>query len=176
MNVSHGPVGRLIRGHVLDVSLKPFLRALKDYDKQLYVEWNPKKLKGEGCWEIRRLPTKKRAMYQGSHNGAKYYKLMFVEQGNMSHILDAAFLNYDILRKLQEIDTFRLVERSGYGSLDALLDAKQKEATARQTSAAADRLKYAIKSNKSAMRDFYEMVKSGVNPAEVLTSIKWDQT
>ena len=53
------PVGKISQGHVLDVAKGPFERALKDYDPLLYVRWNPKKVRGHGCWEIRRKPEMK---------------------------------------------------------------------------------------------------------------------
>jgi hypothetical protein len=173
MKIWHAPPGKLIRGHVLDVQLKPFLRALQDYDKQLYVAWNPKKLKGHGCWEIRRLPNQKTAIYQGTHQGMSFFKLTYIDRRDIHHVLDCAFLNYDVLRKLKEIDTFRLVKDSGYASLDDLLAVKAAEHKEKQQTKAAANLAYAIKQNKSAMSAFLEMVRSGVHPAEVLKSTKW---
>jgi hypothetical protein len=173
MKLWHAPTGRLVSGHVLDVSLKPFERALKDYDSQLYVKWNPRKCGGWGCWEIRRRPNEMRAVYQGSHKGTAYFKLMYVENRDVHHVLDAAFLNYDALRKIQEMDLFRMVKDSGYGSFDELLEVKAKEAKTQQLERADSTLRYAIKNNGSAMRDFLNMVRSGIHPAEVLKSTKW---
>jgi hypothetical protein len=173
MKLWHAAPGKLIRGHVLDVAVKPFERALQDYDKQLYVAWNPSKLQGHGCWEIRRKPTEKRAIYMGSYQGMNFFKVMRVESRDIHHVLDCAFLNYDALRKIREMDIFRLVEESGYSNLDDLLDAKQKTAAERERAQAEENLRYSIRQNKSAMRDFYEMVRSGIHPAEVLKSTKW---
>jgi hypothetical protein len=173
MKLWHAPTGKLVRGHVLDVSLKPFLRALKDYDKQLYVEWNPRKLRGEGCWEIRRLPNQKTAVYQGSLGGLNFYKILYLESRLTHHVLDCAFLNYDVLRKLQDIDMYRIIKGSGYASLDDLIESRTKEAQEAKRAEASHNLKYAIRQNKSAMSNFYEMVRSGIHPAQVLNSMKW---
>lgn len=175
MKLWHAPTGRLARGHVMDVSLKPFLRALQDYDKQLYVVWNPMKLNGWGCWEIRRLPNQKTAIYQGTHNGMSFFKLTYLDRKDLHHVLDCAFLNYDVIRKLKEIDIFRIVKESGYASLDDLLEARSKEAKEARIAKASDNLKYAIKQNKSAMSAFYEMVRSGIHPAQVLNRMKMGQ-
>lgn len=171
MKVWHAPVGKLIRGHVLDVSVKPFVKALQDYDKQLYLVWNPHKLKGHGCWEIRRLPNEKRAVFQGEYKGVKFYKLMHVEHKDIHHVLDCAFLNYDAIRKIKEMDVWNLVKASGYDSLDAYIDAKSAEQKEARQSTAAANLAYAIKQNKSAMTYFLEMVRSGMHPAEVIKRI-----
>lgn len=173
MKVWHAPVGRLIRGHVLDVSLKPFLRALQDYDKQLYVEWNPRKLGGHGCWEIRRLPNQKTAIHQGTYKGMAFFKLQYLESRVTHHVLDCAFLNYDAIRKVKDMDLFRIIKDSGYDSLDTLLESKANEAKEAQQAKAASNLAYAIKQNKTAMSQFYDMVRSGIHPAQVLNSMKW---
>lgn len=173
MKLWHAPPGKIIRGHVLDVSLKPFVRALQDYDKQLYVIWNPHKVKGHGCWEIRRRPNEKRAIYMGSYRGMNFFKVMYVENRDVHHVLDCAFLNYDALRKIREMDVLQAIEDSGYGSFDALLEAKSREAAEREQSKADEALRLAIKDNRSAMRDFFEMVRSGIHPAQVLKSTKW---
>jgi hypothetical protein len=173
MKLWHAPTGKLVRGNVLDVSLKPFLRALQDYDKQLYVEWNPAKLRGWGCWEIRRLPTQKTAVYQGTHKGMSFFKLIYLESRLTHHVLDCAFLNYDVLNHLKKIDMVEVIKASGYASLDELVEARTKEAKERRLADASANLQYAIKQNKSAMSEFYEMVRSGIHPAQVLNSMKW---
>jgi len=79
MKLWHAPPGKLIRGHVLDVAVGPFTQALHELDKQLYVKWNPFKLRGFGCWEIRRKPNRKVAVFKGTFEGADYYNLEYVE-------------------------------------------------------------------------------------------------
>lgn len=160
-------VGNLVRGDIMDVSVKPFLRALRDLDKNLYVRWNPAKLRGHGCWEIRRLPSMKTSVYQGTHEGADFYRLGYVEYNSVHHVLDCAFLNYDVIRKLKSIDSWDVKNFADS------LERREEEMREIEREKAKEALKYAIKQNKSAARDFYEMVKSGVNPAQILTSINW---
>lgn len=169
MNILHAPAGKLIKGHVLDVSLKPFQRALRDYDPQLYVRWNPKKLRGHGCWEIRRKPTLKTSVFMGEHAGISYYKLMQVEYNDVHHILDCAFLNYDQLRKLQQMDTW------GKGNFAENYEKREAEYIAAQKQKAREHLKYALKQNGTALRDLYEMVRSGISPAQIITQADWTQ-
>lgn len=169
MSILHAPTGRLIEGHVLDCARKPFERALRDYDKQLYIRWNPKKLKGWGCWEIRRRPAHKTAIFQGEHAGVSYYRLMTIEFNDVSHILDCAFLNYDQLRKLKQMDTW------GKGNFAENYEKREAEYIAAQKAKAREHLKYSIKHHGSAMRDLYEMVRSGVSPAQILLAADWTQ-
>ena len=51
MKLSMDPTGKLIKGHVLDVSIKPFEEAMRFNlnDPYLYVKWNPEKMQGWGC-------------------------------------------------------------------------------------------------------------------------------
>jgi len=180
VNILHAPAGKIIRGHVMDVSLKPFERALKDHDKSLYVRWNPKKLKGHGCWEIRRHPTKKTAVYQGTHNGAAFYKLMSVEYNDIHHIMDCAFLNYDQIRKIKEMDVFDQMRGAGIdpnseGAFDLYITQQEEAHAQKQSEKAAETLRYAISHNKSAMRELTEMVKSGISLDHIITSTDWSQ-
>lgn len=167
MKVWHAPVGKLIRGHVLDVNKKGFDRALKNYDPQLYTIWNPKKLRGHGCWEIRRKPTKKTALHVASFQGTDYYQLFDVEYDLIHHVLDCAFLNYDAIRKLKEMDTFQ--KDHWVHDLEYREDKAREEALEK----AKEALKYAMKQNRTAAQDFYELVRSGVSPARILSSISW---
>ena len=98
-------VGKLCKGHVLDVNPKQFQRALQSYDKQLYITWNPKKLKGNGCWEIRRKPEFNSALDIVELDDVKIIKVGPYENQLVHHIMDCAFLNYDQIRKLKEMDT-----------------------------------------------------------------------
>jgi hypothetical protein len=68
----HAPLGKLIEGHVLDVNKRGFERVLRDLDDRLYVRWNPRKIKGHGCWEIRRAPGVYTAIHQATYQGTDY--------------------------------------------------------------------------------------------------------
>lgn len=159
--VKIGPVGKLIEGHVLDVSKTALTRALRDYDKQLYIKWNPKKLRGWGCWEVRRKPEKKTALYHSTHEGVDYYSLEYYELGIISHIMDAAFLNYDLLRKLKEMDTWQVkdwVSELEYRERQYFINKHEKDL--KDT-------KYNLLQERSMIRDFRAAILSGTNPANL---------
>jgi hypothetical protein len=168
VKVWHPPTGKLIRGHVLDVSRVGFNRALRDLDSQLYTVWNPTKLKGWGCWEIRRRPNRKTAVYRGAHAGVSFYELAYVEYRDVHHVLDCAFLNYDAIRKLKEMDTFN--KNHWIHNMEYL----EQKRTDELYEKALEERKYAIKQHKSAIRDLYEMVRSGIHPGQIVTSTKWE--
>ncbi len=167
MSLFHGPTGKTVRGHVLDVALKPFLRALTDLDDKLYVRWNPAKIKGWGCWEIRRKPSMKTPVYMGKHLGVSYYKLMYLDERSTHHVLDCAFLNYDQIRKLKEMDTW---SKSHWIHS---MDSREQDSRLKQEAKAAETLAYAIRQNKSAIRDLYQMVASGESLDDIVKSSKW---
>jgi hypothetical protein len=167
MFIKVGPVGGIVQGDVLDVSVKSFQRVLKDYDSQLYVKWNPRKLKGHGCWEIRRTPTYKTAVPVGEIDGVMILDMKTLEFSDIHHVLDCAFLNYDAMNKIKRMDT------SNTKNWVAQLEAREKERVEQMQAKAKEELKYAIKQQKSATSQFYEMVRSGINPAEVILSTEW---
>jgi hypothetical protein len=170
MKITVGPAGRLVRGDVLDVGVEGFSRALKDLDPRLYVTWNPKKLRGHGCWEIRMRPSKKTSVYQGTHKGVSFYKLCDVEYDMVHHVLDCAYLNYDAIRKLREIDTHAQMKNYGYSNWEDVLVRKETEFREKIMADAKSSLKYNLQQNKSAVRDFYEAVRSGIHPGRILTA------
>src|ERR1044071_7768295 len=100
------PVGKIVTGNVLDCGKQALERKLREYDNQLYVKWNPKKLKGHGCWELRRRPELKSikpgdvSVYAG--NTIVFPK--YHENGFDSHLKDFAFLNYSMVSWLQAND------------------------------------------------------------------------
>lgn len=158
------PTGRLSTGHVLDVARAPFERALRDLDALLYVRWNPKKLKGWGAWEIRRAPAEKSVVEMATYKGQTIVRLEYLENDMVHHVLDCAFLNYDQIRKLKEMDTY------AYGSASAWQDALESRARdrkAEQALKAKDQLKHLAKEFKSEIRDFKEYVNSGNNPHRI---------
>lgn len=173
MKVWVGPVGQVTHGHVLDVARGPFERALRDYDSLLYVTWNPKKLKGWGCWEIRRRPEKKIAVDIVPYHGNTYVRCEYVEQDMVNHVLDCAFLNYDQLRKIRSMDMWSKFGGKGE-SFGAKLDAMQDAAQAREKAAAIESRRYMAKQFKSEIKDFKEMILSGTNPADI--ALHWDET
>ena len=157
-----GPVGSVSKGHVLDVNQKLFNQALKDYDSQLYTKWNPKKIKGHGCWEIRRRPNLKDVTHVLEFEGNTIQYIDYVEFDMVSHVLDCAFLNYDQLRKIKEMDTFSEGQAAGYADR---LESREKSHREAHDAASRERLRYAGKHYRREMKDFKEMIRGGLNPA-----------
>lgn len=164
-----GPTGRIIRGHVLDVNEKAFVGTLQFYDPQLYVKWNPTKLRGWGCWEVRRRPDMKLPVdVVPIGEDASIVRLEYKEFDIVNHVLDAAFLNYDIMRKLREMDTWN----KGHDIHDMDYINEQRAAELKQQQK--EDLKYLFKENKNMFRYLKDLVKSGHNPARIVTgNQKW---
>jgi len=160
-----GATGNIIRGHVLDCSKAPLERKLRELDSNLYVKWNPRKLKGFGTWEIRRRPELKTAKDFAIYNGDCYTLVDYVENDMENHILDVPFLNYGVLTKLQSMDTWSVSCDSGKFSDEMERRAesfKQKE----EASAKSER-KYALKQQRSMVRDLMDYTLSGGDPADI---------
>lgn len=156
-----GPVGNIVQGDILDVNKKAFERVLRDYDSLLYVKWNPTKLKGFGCWEIRRRPATKSAVYAGTHNDVNFFEIKHVEYDMIHHVLDVAFLNYDAINKLKRMDTF-----ATSNWIDGF-ESREKEAKAIYDKKLKEDLKYSIKQIKTQAAGLREAVLSGTNLAEL---------
>ncbi len=167
-----GPTGQITQGHVLDVSRRAFERALRDYDSLLYVKWNPKKLRGWGCWEIRRRPEKYVVLESVTFEGNTYTKVGPKELDIISNVLDCAFLNYDQLRKIKSMDTWK--KDGSYGK-DFVRNMEAREEAFKEGVKKKDKedLAYAARQNKTAIRDFKDMIQSGLNPAQIADH--WDK-
>ena len=161
MIVKTGPTGNTIKGHVLDVAKGPFERALKDYDPQLYVTWNPSKVRNYGCWEIRRKPAEYSPVYRGTYAGFHFIELKLLELDLIHHILDCAFLNYDQIRKIKSMDTWKNPNWA-----KDLEYAENVQRVKTQEKLRAD-LMYEMREQKTAIRDYRDAILSGTNPAEI---------
>jgi len=160
-----GPTGTVSRGNVLDVSRRQFERALRDLDPLLYTKWNPKKLKGWGCWEIRRRPAVNSVQDVSELDGRLYLQLGPVENDLINHVLDCAFLNYDQIRKLKAMDTWQMgdsAEEGGRKWLDALEQAERDAAKKSHDNAKAS-MSYAIKHHRKELRYLQDAVAGGFN-------------
>ena len=164
------PTGRLSQGHVLDVAIKPFTRALQDLDKQLYVKWNPKKRQGWGCWEIRRKPSHLSLVDLFEFDGFAIIKLGYQENNFVNHIKDCEFLNYDLIRYLKTIDTWAEGRPADWAQR---LEQREAEYNAKVRKEAAENTAYMGKQYKTQIRAFKEFVLSGGNPAEIASY--WDK-
>jgi len=163
-----GPTGQVIKGHVLDVNVKAFEGTLQFYDPLLYVKWNPKKLQGWGCWEIRRKPAEKQPVEVVPYNDGCIIRIESKEYEDIHHVVDAAFLNYDVLRRLKEMDTWN--KNHDIHNMDYINEKAREEIKQKQK----EDLKYLFKENKGLFRQVKELVKSGHNPARIVTgNQKW---
>lgn len=163
---SLAPTGKLVRGSVADCNKAALERALKFYDSQLYLKWNPKKNGGYGVWEIRRKPDTATKVYQTTFNGQKFYTLEYVEHDLIHHVLDLPRLSYDVLGKLKSIDAW--AQKDFISNLDytAARHKEQEEKSAREE------LRYNIKQFKREWKDFAALVSQGVNPGQILKGFK----
>lgn len=165
-----GPTGSLIKGHVLDVNQKHFNEALQFYDKQLYTKWSPKKCGGWGAWEIRRRPDFNSALDIAEFEGNLIFVVGPKEYDMVHQIMDCAFLNYDQLRKLKEIDTWQ------YGNSSQYQDEVERRTRARQEKEqeiARKERTYMTQHYRAEIKAFRQMVLDGTNPAAIAQY--WDR-
>ncbi len=188
MNIKMGPMGKLIKGHVLDCSVKPFERALKDYWAPLYVKWNPNKLRGHGCYEIRFKPEVKTVRKAQPEKRNKLGLLVreaipgdvyefdgftiaypkYHENDLINHVMDVPFLNYSVLEKLKKMDMW---ETEGMGEKGKnfvkqaeYLEAKHDEQLEEKMTT---ELQYGLKQLKPEIKAFKEYVHRNGNPYRI---------
>lgn len=163
MHIKMGPTGNTIKGDVMDVDRKHFERALKFYDPRLYTVWNPRKLHGWGCWEIRMKPKEKSIVDHCTWiDGQDVWVLDYAENNMVNHVLDCAFLNYDQIRKIKEMDTWN---KDHWVHDLEYREEKQREAARDK---AKKELAYNIRHNKKAFKEFLELVKAGKSPHRII--------
>lgn len=170
MKILMGPHGNLIKGHVLDVNQKKFNEALRFYDPQLYTKWNPRKLRGHGCWEIRRRPEFNSALDVTEFEGQMIFRVGPKEYDLVHHVLDCAFLNYDALRKLREMDCWQ------YGNAQQYQDEVERRTRDRQQREREIMLKERadmVRHYQKEIRGFREAIRSGMNPHAIANY--WDR-
>lgn len=153
-----GPTGKVVTGHVMDVSKKALLEKLRDYDANLYVKWNPKKNNGNGLWEIRRRPDNLTAIPQGTYKGAAIYTLEYKENSLINHVLDVHILTYNVLTKLKSMDTW------GKGSFTDNLEYNQAKFSEKVDRKTREELKHWAGEYKHEIRDLKEELLRGLNP------------
>lgn len=159
------PTGSISRGHVLDCAVGPLEARLREYDPQLYVRWAPKKLRGWGCWELRRRPENKVPVESVPFEGNTITRLEYRETGDVSHLKDFSFLNYDIFRWLYDTDTWRdSWKAKNWAKELEYREAKAQEAIEEKALAEKE---YMIKQHRSQVRDFMDFVRSGGNPYRI---------
>jgi hypothetical protein len=170
-----GPTGKTVKGHVLDVSYKPFVQTLKAYDPYLYVTWNSQKLKGWGCYEIRRAPEVNSVAEIYELKDCTVVRLEPCEVNIVNHVLDCAFLNYDQLRRIKDMDVWKLgptKERAAQSFLNNI-DYKEDKAAKIGMEKARSAARYATKHFKRELSNLKEEVRSGWNPHNI--GSMWNQ-
>lgn len=165
------PTGNVVRGHVLDCSVGPLEARLKEYDPQLYVRWNAKKLRGWGLWEVRRRPEFKQIKHSVGFNGNTYSVVDYVEQDLVNHIMDVPYLNYKILDKIKEIDTWS----ESYKAKDFVKNLEYKEAKRQEEidEQVHKEREYNLKQIRPLMKDLMEYVRFGGDPSRIADV--WDK-
>lgn len=171
MKIQVGPVGQIVKGNVLDVNKEPLERALKDFDHQLYLKWNPKKNNKEGCWELRRRPDAKVPHFVCVYEGNTYCTMEYHESG-INHVKDFICLDYKILQWIKTHDTWSQFNYSkdsvdntnGFiRTMQLREDAKSIENLAKIRA----ETKYQLMQDRNAMKSYRNLVNSGTNPAEI---------
>lgn len=159
--------GKVITGNVLDCKRAPIERWLRNYDAQLYLEWNPAKLEGKGCWEVWRRPSKQTAVYEGTlSTGEAIYRVDYVRNKLTHHVLDAAVLDWRIPAKIQAMDTF------GKHDWVATMEYEGLKRLAAKEHANREEMKYMVRQEASTLRAWAQRVAAGENPGRVLNRFK----
>jgi hypothetical protein len=164
--LNYNTLGHTIIGHVRDTDKKTLERQLQDYDKQLYIKWNPKKRQGLGVWEIRRKPDEKSKVFKTEWNGYKIFELEYAEIDLVHQVLDVPFLSYEVLGKIRSMDAWN--DKNFVANLD-YKGAVHKAETDRK---AREELTYEIKQHKKEWRDFATFIAEGNNLGHVLNKFR----
>lgn len=157
-SIQLGATGKLVRGSIFDCDKAQLESALRFYDSQLYIEWNPKKNNGYGVWELRRRPAKKSIVYKGSHASMHFHALEYVENPMINHVMDMPNLSYKVIERLKAIDTWNVKNWAHE------LDAKEEQFARAQREKARAEMRYNIKQFRTQFLAFKEMLLSGLNP------------
>lgn len=155
--VKTAPTGKIITGHVLDCNPRGVERALQRHDKNLYVKWNPDKLQGYGCWEVRMRPTQYSVKRVYDWTDHAIIHLDYVESDMLHHVKDVPFMNYDVVKQIKDMDTWQ------YDSFVDEIERQEmeREHTYRQKNR--EELRYKLRHNRSLARDLQNAVLQGAN-------------
>jgi hypothetical protein len=157
-----GPTGKLIEGHVLDSAKAPLERALKQYDPQLYLKWNPKKVYGWGCWELRMKPMCKSIVAVEKLGNASIVKIDYKELNVVNHVFDIPFLNYEVLKRVKQADTWTASIKGKNFGRD--LEYKEAKIFEKEDERANRERDYMAKQHKREINELKEYILSGHNP------------
>lgn len=148
--------GKLIVGTVHDCNKKDLERMLKQYDRMLYLRWNPTKNNGVGCWELRRMPEKLTAVPRWQIGDQIVFDLQRVETDMVNHVMDMPCLSYRVLDRLREMDTWQQ-----HGSFVDNLEYRENKAREKALEKNREDLRYAVKQYRRAFADLKEEARSG---------------
>jgi len=160
------PTGKLITGSVFDGNKARIERALKFYDPQLYIKWNPKKRRGWGMWEVRRKPDFLTSVYQGSFNGVGYHTAEYKESDIIHHVLDVPVLTDSLVGKIKSMDTWQTKRWQDHMEYEG---AKYQE---RIEQGAREELRYEIKQHRREWKELAAAVREGVPLGHFLKGIR----
>lgn len=162
LNILISPTGNLVTGSVHDCNKAALERSLQFYDPLLYIQWNPKKRRGWGMWEVRRKPESLTRNYQGQLNGCSLSVLERKENSLINHVLDVPMLRYDVLGKIKSMDAWN------YKNFTAEADYNAEKHQQREKDKARAEMRYNLKQHMREWREFASLVSQGMNPAKVL--------
>lgn len=158
-----GPTGNIVRGTVLDCNKEALELALKRYDAQLYLKWNPKKNRGFGLWEVRRRPEQMMLVPKTIWKGDLYSSLEYVENNLVHHVMDSHSLNYHIVERVKAMDTWKTNEETGLSFTDRY-EAKERAHAEEISAKQKEAIKYKSRYYKKEIRDLKEALQSGLDP------------
>ncbi len=150
-------IGSVVQGSIFDCSKHGLEKALKAYDKYLYLKWNPVKNKGKGKWEIRRktqLPIITKYTVDNTEIVAYEYK----ESNLINHVLDLEYLTYDCLAKLRTMDAWE--NKNWAEDRDVI----RQQMIDKQESDKWDNIRHSIKQDKKYWKQLQEATLSGYDP------------
>lgn len=173
MSISIGATGHLIQGDVLDTNKKHLESVIKHYEPRLYLKWNPTKRQGEGKWELRILPETKSIIDVVKYGGNTYCVVDYRENNFDNHVWDLESLNYSVLDRLRECDTWKHsdYERGKQQRITQFLnkmDLTRESIQDREKANLQSDMLYNLKQDKKILRDFQEKILSGVDPAHLM--------
>lgn len=167
VQINNKDYGKIFIGSVYDSSKRKIEHALRKYDRQLYIKWNPKKKSGLGCWEVRRKPENLTKCYGADYQGTHIYMLEYLETDIIHHVMDVDVLSYSLVDRIKASDTW-----TNKNWVQDWEDSNERNII-RQEKANKQELMYEIKNiHKDAHKWLQEAAIAGINPMKYLAGKK----